>query len=280
MLRVRGLAAGYGATRVIEGIDVDAAPGELLAIIGPNGCGKTTLLRAITGVLRPQAGAIAIGGDPIAGMNAQAVARRIAVVAQAGAVPEGFSAFEVALMGRAPHLRLLQSEGSHDVAIVRDAMERADCWHLRARPVEQLSGGERQRVIIARALAQQPELLLLDEPTSHLDIQHQVETFRLVLELCRQQQLAAVAVVHDLTLAATFADRIAMMSQGRIVASGPPADVLDAPSIERVYGVAVRVMAHPATGRPVIVPETWDAMGAGVIGTGEVIARPAIGGTG
>jgi iron complex transport system ATP-binding protein len=118
MLSVRGLAAGYGATRVIEDVDLDAAPGELLAIIGPNGCGKTTLLRAITGVLRPQAGTITIGGDAIEGMSAQAVARRVAVVAQAGAVPEGFSAFEVALMGRAPHLRLLQSEGSGDRAIL------------------------------------------------------------------------------------------------------------------------------------------------------------------
>jgi iron complex transport system ATP-binding protein len=159
-------------------------------------------------------------------------------------------------------------------------MERADCWHLRARPVEQLSGGERQRVIIARALAQQPQLLLLDEPTSHLDIQHQVETFRLVIELCRQQSLAAVAVVHDLTLAATFADRIAMMSRGSIVATGAPAEVLDAPTIERVYGVAVRVMSHPATGRPVVVPEAWDAMHAA--DSGNVLdgaARSAIGGT-
>lgn len=258
MLRIRGLSAGYGSTRVVDGVDLDVERGELLALVGPNGCGKTTLLRTITGLLRPAGGTVTLDGDDVAGMGSQAIARRVAVVAQAGAAPEGFSAFEIALMGRSPHLRLLQSEGSSDVAIVRRAMERADCWHLRSRAVEELSGGERQRVIIARALAQEPELLLLDEPTSHLDIQHQVETFRLVLELCREQALAAVAVVHDLTLAATFADRVAMMSRGRIVACGAPAEVLDAPAIERVYGIAVRVMAHPVSGRPVVVPETWE----------------------
>lgn len=255
MLRVRGVTAGYGGTRVLNGVDLDVEHGQLLAVVGPNGCGKTTLLRAISGILPVVGGSIALDGDDVTAMRPAAVARRIAVVQQAAAVPEGFSAFEVALMGRSPHLRLLQSEGSRDRAIVREAMERADCWHLRARPAEQLSGGERQRVIIARALAQQPELLLLDEPTSHLDIQHQVETLRLVRGLCRGQRLAAVAVMHDLTLAATFADDVALMSHGRIVACGAPEAVLDAPAIERVYGLAVRVLRHPTSGRPVVVPE-------------------------
>jgi iron complex transport system ATP-binding protein len=133
-------------------------------------------------------------------------------------------------------------------------MERVDCWHLRDRPVDELSGGERQRVVIARALAQEPDLLLLDEPTSHLDIAHQADTFRLLDELRTERALAIVAVVHDLTLAASTAGRIAIMHEGRIVADGPPSDVLREPAIERVYGLPVRVLSHPETGRPVVVP--------------------------
>jgi iron complex transport system ATP-binding protein len=254
MIEVRDLQAGYGARRVLRGLDLDAARGELLAIIGPNGCGKTTLLRAIAGVL-PYDGDIAIDGASVRGTRPDAMARRVAVVTQGVALPHGFNAFEVALMGRTPHLRLLQSEGRRDVSIVRSAMERADCWQLRDRPVDELSGGERQRVVIARALAQEPQLLLLDEPTSHLDVQHQVDTFRMTLALCREHDLAVIAVVHDLTLAALFADRIALMSEGRVASYGTPADVLQPQAIEAAYGMAVRVLTHPTTGRPIVVPE-------------------------
>jgi iron complex transport system ATP-binding protein len=263
MLTVRGLYAGYDGQLVLRGVDLAATRGELLAIIGPNGCGKTTLLRVVSGVLAFERGDVAIDGVDVHGIRPAAMARRIAVVAQGAGLPERFSAFEVTLMGRTPHLGLLQSESKRDIDVVRAAMQRADCWHLRSRPVEELSGGERQRVIIARALAQEPDLLLLDEPTSHLDIQHQVDTFRLTLELCREHRLAAVAVVHDLTLAAMFADRVALMADGAIVACGVPGDVLVPEIIERVYGLAVRVLEHPATGRPIVVPDAGprDAVG-------------------
>lgn len=262
MLSIRNVRAGYGARPVLRGIDLEAQRGELVAVIGPNGCGKTTLLRAVTGVL-PFDGEIALDGESVRGASASELARRVAVVTQGAALPPGFSAFHVAMMGRTPHLRLLQSEGRHDIDVVRAAMERVDCWSLRDRPVEELSGGERQRVVIARALAQEPQLLLLDEPTSHLDVQHQVETFRLMVDLCRERRLAVVAVVHDLTLAAMFADRIALISQGVIVASGAPADVLQPHTLEAVYGVAVRVLAHPVTGRPIVVPEGVAPVDAG-----------------
>ena len=255
MLEVRGLVASYATATVLHGVDLDARRGELLAIVGPNGCGKTTLLRAISGVLAPDAGTISLDGADATKMSAAAIARRIAVVAQGAILPGGFSAFEVALMGRTPHLGLLQSESRRDIEIVRSAMERADCWRLRERRVEELSGGERQRVVIARALAQEPGLLLLDEPTSHLDIEHQVATFELMLTLCRRHQLAVVAVVHDLTLAGMFADRVAAMSEGRVVADGTASDVLEPRLIERVYGLRVRVLAHPTSGRPIVVPE-------------------------
>ena len=255
MLSIRGLTAGYASSTVLHGIDFQAQRGELVAIIGPNGCGKTTMLRAIGGVLGIQSGAVEIDGANVATMGANAVARRVAVVAQSAALPERFSAFEVALMGRTPHLGFLQSESGHDLDIVRAAMERANCWHLRSRLVDELSGGERQRVVIARALVQEPDLLLLDEPTAHLDIQHQIATFALMLDLCRREQLAIVAVVHDLTLAATFADRVALMYDGRIIASGAPQDVIEPHLIERAYGVRVTVITHPISGRPIVVPE-------------------------
>jgi iron complex transport system ATP-binding protein len=255
MLEIRDLHAGYGTRSVLRGIDLRVERGETVAVLGANGCGKTTLLRVVSGVHATSAGSVAIDGRDVRDTPATAIARTVAVVAQAAPLPEGFTAFEVALMGRTPHLRLLASESMRDVEIVRGAMERTGCWELRHRYVQELSGGERQRVVIARALAQEASLLLLDEPTSHLDIQHQVETFRLMLSLCRDEQLAVLAVVHDLTLAAAFADRIGLMEDGRISAAGPPGDVLTAEAVRRVFGISVRVMPHPDTGRPIIVPD-------------------------
>ena len=255
MLDVRALSAGYGERAVLDGIDLRVDRGELLAVVGPNGCVKTTLLRVVSGVLPLASGDIALGGTSLHDIRPEAIARRVAVVPQAALLPPRFRAFDVVMMGRTPHLRLLQWESRRDAAIVRAAMDRSGCWELRDRMVDELSGGERQRVILARALAQEPELLLLDEPTSHLDLQHQVETFALVRELCAERGLAAVAVVHDLTLAAMFADRVALVRRGRNVATGSPAGVLTAERISEVYGVAVRVMAHPVSGRPIVVPE-------------------------
>lgn len=255
MLIVRNVRMSYGERVALDGVDLDVAPGELVALAGPNGCGKTSLLRAISGVHRLDAGRMLLEETDIATMAQHRLAQRVAVVPQGATLPERFSAFEVAIMGRAPHLRLLQSEGGRDVAITRAAMERTGCWELRNRPVDELSGGERQRVVIARALAQEPALLLLDEPTSHLDLAHQLATFALVRDLCRSDGLAVLAVVHDLTLAATFADRIALMSGGRIVADGSPDQVLTPALLQRVYGVETLVMHHPVSGRPVIVAD-------------------------
>jgi iron complex transport system ATP-binding protein len=265
MLEIAGLHAGFGARVVLRGVDLTFDRGEMLALAGPNGCGKTTLLRCVTAVHRPSGGRITIDGAPLSEMKAAAIGRRIAVVSQAAALPEGYSALEVALMGRTPHLRLLQSEGRADLRIARAAMERADCWQLRDRRVEELSGGERQRVVIARALAQEPELLLLDEPTSHLDLAHQAATFQLLEELRRERGLAIIAVVHDLTLAAMYAGRIAMMHQGQIIADGTPRDVLQEDLIGRVYGAPVRVITHPDTGQPVVVPAQRGAPASAVI---------------
>jgi iron complex transport system ATP-binding protein len=255
-VELQGLRVSYGQRSVLEGIDLTIERGELLALLGPNACGKTTLLRAIAGTIGCTAGDVALDGSDVSRMSHAERARRVAVVAQAPSLPEGFSAFECVLMGRTPHLRLLDSEGPRDHLVARAAMEHAGCWELRDRDVAHVSGGERQRIMIARALAQEPDLLLLDEPTSHLDVQHQVETFVVVSKLCREQRLTAVAVVHDITLAAAFADRVAIMSEGRIAAIGSPEAVVRPDVLRRVYGIAMRVIDHPITGRPIAVPDT------------------------
>jgi iron complex transport system ATP-binding protein len=236
-------------------VDFDVERGEVMVLAGANGCGKTTLLRAITGAVRRRAGVLALEGFDLLTARPHEVARRVAVMGQGAVVPEGFSSFETVLMGRTPHLRLLQSEGRRDRAVARAAMERTDCWHLRERPVDRLSGGERQRVLMARALAQEPRMLLLDEPTSHLDLAHQVETMAMVRDICREDGICAVAVLHDLVLASLFADRIALMVAGDIVACGAPEQVMRTEMIEEVYGVAVSVVLHPLDGRPIVVPE-------------------------
>jgi len=255
VLSVRDLRAGYGTREVLQGVTLTCASGELLAVVGPNGCGKTTLLRAVSGVLLPRTGNITIDGIEVRALRPAALARLVAVVSQNPVLPPRYTAFQMVMMGRTPHLRLLQSEGARDADLVREAMLRTNCWGLRDRYVDELSGGERQRIVVARALAQQPRILLLDEPTAHLDIAHQIEIFALVRELCAERALAAVAVVHDLTLAAAYAHRVAVMHHGAIAACGPPDDVLTPALIERVYGVGVRIVLHPSTGRPIVVPD-------------------------
>ena len=254
MLSLRDLWAGYHDRTVLRGIDLDVGAGEVVALVGANGCGKTTLIRAVAGVLPLDRGCARLAGDDLASLSIAERARRVAVVPQAALLPPGFSVFEQVLMGRTPYLGLLSSEQAEDFVITRKAMLDTDCWSLAERPVEELSGGERQRVVLARALAQQPEALLLDEPTSHLDLKHQVRTFQLATRLGQKLGLAILAAVHDLTLASLFADRIAFMDGGRIVVSGAPDDVLQPEIIEQVYGLPVIIAHHPETGRPIVLP--------------------------
>lgn len=253
MLCVEGLHAGYGDRTVLRGVDLAVAAGELVVVIGPNGCGKTTLLRVIAGALRPAAGRVLFKGEDVREMPPSRRGRVVAVVAQGGTLPPGFTAAETVLLGRTPHLRLFQAEGARDRESARRAMLDAGCLDLAGRRVDALSGGERQRVVIARALAQEPRLLLLDEPTSHLDLGHQAAVLRLLRRLCREQRLAVVAVVHDLALAAQAADRLVLMDGGRVVAEGAPGEVLTAERVASVYHAAVTVLLHPHIGRPLVV---------------------------
>jgi iron complex transport system ATP-binding protein len=240
---------------VLRGVDIDVGAGEVVALVGPNGCGKTTLLRAISGVLRLERGEVLLAGDDLRTLSGRERAQRLAVVPQGAALPPGFTALEQVLLGRTPYVGLIGTERPEDIAAAREAMRLTDCWAFAERPVEELSGGERQRVVLARALAQEPRILLLDEPTSHLDLAHQVRTFQLAARLGRELGLAVLAAVHDLTLASLFADRIAFLEGGRITLDAPPHEALSPETIERVYGLPVAVLAHPTTGRPVVVPE-------------------------
>ena len=254
MLEIRDLTLAYGERVALRDVSLSLARGELLGVVGPNASGKSSLIRAITRVVPPLRGEVWLDGSPVRDLSQRELALRVAVVPQNPSLPEAFTALEVVLMGRTPHLGLLQSEGRADVAAVRRALEQTDAWDLAARRIGELSGGERQRVVVARALAQETPLLLLDEPTAHLDVGHQAAVLNLVRWLCRSEGKAVLAVVHDLTLAAQYCDRLAMLSEGRLVAAGSPHEVLSLEVLASVYCTRVWVFAHPLTGRPVVTP--------------------------
>ena len=238
----------------LSAMDLTLRPGELLGLVGPNGSGKTTLIRVLTGVVRPSVGRVRLSGRDVAAISQADIARLAAVVPQDPVLPPAFESLDCVLMGRTPHLRMLQQEGPHDLEIARRAMLATDTWAFADRPVGELSGGERQRVIVARALAQETPVLLLDEPTAHLDIGHQGAVLGLMRRFAGQEGKAVLAVVHDLTLAAHYCDRLIVLSAGRVRAEGAPADVLRPDLLSEVYGVPVTVVPHPETGRPVVAP--------------------------
>jgi iron complex transport system ATP-binding protein len=237
---------------VLRGIDLCLDRGEMLALIGPNGAGKSTLLRVAGGLLRPTVGRAFLRGRDLATLGAREIAREIAVVPQEGPIPAGLLVREMVALGRTPYVRLLLGPTAHDRQAVEWAMAAAGVVELADRFVDELSGGERQRVILARALAQEPSLLLLDEPTANLDLQHQVAMLELVRGLTRDQGLTVLAAVHDLQLAALYCDRVALMSAGQIVSQGSPEVVLTAPLLMETFGQQVVLSAHPTHGVPLV----------------------------
>ena len=254
------------APPVLTQFSLDVRPGVFLGIVGPNGSGKSTLVRTLSRTLRPASGAVLLDeNDLYAGLSAREAARAIGVVPQEAAVSLDFSVREVVRMGRAPHLprRPFASETAGDERIVAEAMRAARVEGLADRAVPTLSGGERQRVLFARALAQQPDVILLDEPTAHLDLRHQAETLTLARDLAHDGGKAVLAVLHDINLAAAFCDALVLLHAGRIVAQGPPEAVVTAENLQEVYGARVWVRRHPASGRPLILtlPEQPDRAG-------------------
>jgi len=249
-LRLDNVNLGYGKRTVLHDISFDAKPGEMLGIIGPNGSGKSTLIKGITRLIKPSSGQIFLDGTSIADMNQQDLARLVAVVPQNPTLPEPFTALEVVLMGRTPHLGLLRYEGEKDLAIVQKAMKATQTLAFAERRVGELSGGERQRLTIARALAQEPKIILMDEPTANLDINYQIETLDLASQLCREQDLIVVVTLHDLNLASQYCDRLIMLSNGKVYCNGTPKIVINAQAIKEVYGAEVYVYPHPLNDLP------------------------------
>ncbi|MGE3960978.1 MAG: ABC transporter ATP-binding protein [Dehalococcoidia bacterium] len=252
MLDLRGVSVTIDGRELVHAVDLAVEAGEVVGLVGPNGAGKSTLLRAATGG-RDAAGDVRVDGRALAAYPRAELYRHVAVVQQLPEAPLAMTVQDLVMLGRYPHLGLLRREGDRDHEIVRAAMTRTGCAHLAARRLGTLSGGERRRAFIARALAQEPKLLLLDEPTANLDADAQAQ----ILELLRELAAAGVAVLvvlHDLTFAAAYCDRLVLLAEGRVVAAGAPGDVLAPEYVAQVYGTHVRVLPHPDTGMPVIVP--------------------------
>ncbi|SCL13831.1 iron complex transport system ATP-binding protein [Micromonospora nigra] len=248
MLAVTDVAVSARAVRILDGVTCAVAAGSLVGLLGPNGCGKTTLLRAVAGLARPHRGEVALDGDPVAGLPRRAAARRMALVAQHAETDLDLTVRDVVLLGRIPHRRSRWADSPTDLSAAAGALGRVGLDGYADRRWHTLSGGERQRVQLARALAQEPDLLLLDEPTNHLDVRHQLH----LLHLVRRAGLTTLAALHDLNLAAMFCDAVVVLRAGRVVAAGPPAEVLTPGLIAEVYEVRADVAAHPVTGRPVV----------------------------
>jgi iron complex transport system ATP-binding protein len=241
-IRLRGVTVELGGRPVVDRVDADVADGEWVALIGPNGAGKTTLLRALARLV-PFAGEIALDGTPLADLGRGELARLVAVVPQEPSTPPWMTVAEYVLLGRTPHLGPLAKEGARDREAAARALARLDLLGFVERRLGTLSGGEKQRVVVARALAQEAAIVLLDEPTAALDIGHQQQALDLLDGLREESGLTLVAAMHDLTLAAQYADRMILLDGGRVVADGAPTEVLTAPVIARHYGAAIDVVA-------------------------------------
>ena len=240
LLQIDGITFGYDRQPLLYDIHIQVQKGEMIGLLGPNGSGKTTLLRLISGVLRPQRGMIRLDGHDLQDWGRRGIARRVAVVPQELHVPFAFTVEQMVALGRTPFINLFGTRSKRDMSIVREALQSTEIVSLAGRIFNELSGGERQRVIIAMALAQQPELLLLDEPTSHLDIKYQIEILELVQQLNRQSGITVIAAMHDLNLAARYFPRLLLFQRG-IVADAGPAEVLEPHLLSRVYGINVQV---------------------------------------
>jgi iron complex transport system ATP-binding protein len=254
MLEACQVTFSFNGTPVLDKVDLRLEAGKMIGVIGPNGAGKSTLVRLLSRSLTPASGRIWLNGQNLNQWRLSDLARVLAVVPQLPQLPPVFTAWEIVLMGRTPYLGWMGRESEHDRAATRQAMEETKIWHLADRLISQLSGGEQQRVVITRALAQEPQVLLLDEPTAHLDISYQVETLSLIGRLVKERRLAALAIFHDLNLAAQYCDELVLLQQGQVVAQGSPNHVLTPSTLRQVYGIEVAVIPHPHNGLPVVLP--------------------------
>lgn len=251
-LQAKDIYAGYYEGCVVRGLSMEIGAGDFVGIVGPNGSGKTSFIKSLSRALKPKKGAVMLLGEDIYGLSSREVAKSLAVVPQETPSAFDFSALEIVLMGRNPHLGRLEAAGEEDLEVARRAMESTNIWHLADRSITELSGGERQGVIIAQALAQSPRLLLLDEPIQHLDINHQLSLFKMLEEMC-EGGLAVVIVVHDINLAARYCRELVMIKDGKEHSRGKPEEVIIPDNIRAVFGVDSLVTRHPVTGRPNVI---------------------------
>jgi len=254
MLKIQNLSVSYGSRQILHDISLDVQSGEVLALIGPNGAGKSTLIRAASGVI-PYTGHVRTNGDDSASLTSMQRAKYIATVPQAVSMPPAYTVWETVLLGRTPYLGFLGQPSKKDEEIARQSLQRVSALPFVDRRVGELSGGEQQRILLARALCQSTPILLLDEPTAHLDLQYQVGLLELVSELAHKDKLAVLVALHDLNLAAHYADRIALMVAGNIKALGTPKEVLLPELITEAYCLPVQVVKHPFLDIPLVLPE-------------------------
>lgn len=252
LIQVKDLSYKYTNTSdlAIDNISFDVERGKILGIVGPNGSGKSTVLKLLSGILKPLSGKILLFGNDLSKIKQKMIAQKLAVVPQDGSVGFPFSSREIVLMGRSPHLGLIESEKKHDFEIVKWAMEQTNCLAFCERKIDELSGGERQRIFIARALAQEPTVMLLDEPTNHLDLKYQIEVFDLIRRLNQENQITVVVISHDLNLAGEYCERLILLKNGKIADIGTPEQVITEGAIKRVYDADTIVSANPITGSP------------------------------
>jgi iron complex transport system ATP-binding protein len=259
-LEALSVSVRIAGTPILDGVSLSLQSGEILAVVGPNGAGKTTLLRALSGIIPLAAGSVRVDGSDIHHLTGTQRARCISVVPQEGRLPAAFSVRQTVLLGRTPYLGWLGRPSDVDLRVVDRVLERLNLLNLQERLVGNLSGGERQRVRLARALVQEAPVMLLDEPTTHLDIQHQSELLVQLQQVVQEQALSVVMILHDLNLAGIYADRVLLLVAGQVSAVGTPAEVITTRRLAETYQVPVQVIPHPETGMPIVLPNGSDSL--------------------
>lgn len=254
-LEMENITLAYGPKDVVRNMTFKAVPGEMVGLVGPNGSGKSTIIKALCHVITPKSGRVLTNGHDISHLSFRDLAKTISVVPQTPVLPSAFTAFEIVLMGRNPHLGMFQYESKNDIDIAWEAMERCGVQQFADRHISELSGGEIQSVVIARALAQETEGILLDEPTANLDIGRQIEVLDLLKEECLKRNLTIIAAIHDLNLAAHYCEKLVLIKNGELYAFGSPREVITSENICHVYGPGSYVHTHPLSGLPAVLPK-------------------------
>lgn len=254
LLKVNNISFGYEGSLILKGISFSLKQGGFLGIIGPNGAGKTTLLKTINRTLTAQEGEIVLEDLNLKALSLRKIAQEISMVGQDISLSFSLTVLDLVLMGRFPYLARFKKEAKYDLQVALQSLELTETQGLAERQFNQLSAGERQRVVLAKALVQEPQLLLLDEPTAHLDIGHQIKVFDLLLKLNRERGLSIIAVLHDLNLAAEYCQKLILLDKGRVTESGSSSEVLQYATIEKAYGAVVLIKQNPLSGKPYVLP--------------------------